>query len=72
MHVELLNINQSGDPGFVNLKHSGLWDMQTTAFFNLGKVLALTGSAMSADLWQSIIEVCFVLCGVNYIYSLLK
>ncbi|XP_078174043.1 ARM repeat superfamily protein isoform X2 [Carex rostrata] len=56
LHVELLNINRSGDPGFVNLKHSGLWDMQTTAFFNLGKVLALIGSTISADLWQSIIE----------------
>ncbi|KAJ4774736.1 HEAT repeat-containing protein 6 [Rhynchospora pubera] len=57
LHPKLLNINHSGDSGFVNLKHSGLWDMQTTAFSILGKVLTRIGSTISADLWQSIVEV---------------
>lgn len=70
LHVELLNVNQSGDSGFVNLKHSSLWDMQTTAFSNLGRVLTRIGSTISADLWQSIVEVRFILHGINYIQFL--
>jgi hypothetical protein len=60
LHVELLSVNQSGDSGFVNLKHSRLWDMQTTAFSILGRVVGQIGSTMPTDLWQSIVEVCFI------------
>ncbi|KAK9122449.1 hypothetical protein Syun_020066 [Stephania yunnanensis] len=52
------NLLLSGvDTGSKTAKRHNLWDSQTSAFVMLGELLLKLGSSMSAEIWQSALEV---------------
>lgn len=64
LHGELLNSYQSNgadisprDTGIRSMRYNSLWEMQTLALSMIGDILSWTGSSLSANLWQSIVEV---------------
>ncbi|XP_020114752.1 HEAT repeat-containing protein 6 isoform X1 [Ananas comosus] len=64
LHGELLNSYQSNgadisprDTGTRSMRYNSLWEMQTLALSMVGDILSWTDSSLSANLWQSIVEV---------------
>ncbi|WVZ95042.1 hypothetical protein U9M48_040848 [Paspalum notatum var. saurae] len=47
----------SHDSGYVNNKHSNIWDMKISAFSMVEDILCKVASNMTENMWQSVIEV---------------
>ncbi|KAJ1267298.1 hypothetical protein BS78_07G045400 [Paspalum vaginatum] len=47
----------SRDSGYVNNKHSNIWDMKISAFSMVEDILCKVASNMTENMWQSVIEV---------------
>ena len=59
------NQRSAGATGKGVSKYSSLWEVYTVMFTMLGEVFEKVGSSLSADVWQSTIEVGVFLCLVD-------
>ncbi|XAR71521.1 hypothetical protein NMG60_11028837 [Bertholletia excelsa] len=56
-HTELFGSSYAFEIGKSNLKHNGLWEVQTTTFSMIGELFSRAGSSLSTDTWQSTVLV---------------